>query len=549
MLEGQLDDEVRLQIEQHVDDCEICRQLLTECAIDASSDAEPDPAVRLSQTEISDSGTTGFALDLDATSQVGMMVGGRYRLTRQLGQGGMGSVWVATDNKLQREVAIKLMAPRGQAHDSATKRFEREAMAIARLSSPHIVQVYDYGVDRGFPYIVMELLDGQPLSAYVTRGTRLPLGAVTAIVEQIAKALETAHEAGIIHRDLKPHNVYYTHHHGEALLKVIDFGVAKALKQFGMLSETTSEGVVLGTPYYMSPEQLEGFAELDYGTDLWALGVIAYQALTGARPFDALGFGALAVAIVRDEPTPPSQLVPDSPPEVDDFFQQALAKQSEDRFPSARAMAGALIQAAGVSLNSTQLRRELANVEGQAPPSSRSNPVEIATKPTHSSPRLATAATEQQTTPPTRTRRGALWLVAGAVGLVAAGTIGFSLRGSTAQQPASADTSALASRGTQSTAVHTASIAAVTGQGSATPGPDPSVTDSATTTRGSRNSLVTHHRPRPVASTVATARNTGPAAGTTESAKPVPATSATPAASSTGVAGKGSTEFSDTDPE
>ena len=284
--------------------------------------------------------------------EVGEFIAERYRLTRKLGEGGMGSVWAAHDRKLRRDVAIKLLTERIADSETALGRFEREAMAVARLHSPYIAQVYDYGVEDGSPYIIMELLNGEDLKAVLARSKRLGIDETGRVIQQVAKALHAAHASGIVHRDLKPGNVFIASEHGEEVCKVFDFGVAKALTDLGDDSDTTQEGQLLGTPRYMSPEQAHGAKAVDHRTDLWSLGVIAYQCLTGRLPFVAVGTGHVLVKICTEEPDKPSDIHYALPPEVDAFIARALAKEPEDRFQSAKELAMAFAGLSDDSLTS-----------------------------------------------------------------------------------------------------------------------------------------------------------------------------------------------------
>ena len=284
--------------------------------------------------------------------EVGKTIAGRYRLARRVGEGGMGSVWAAHDDKLRRDVAIKLVTERIADSERALARFEREAMSIARLRSPYITQVYDYGVEEGSPYIIMELLDGEDLKEVLARDKQLSMDQTARVVVQVAKALHAAHESGIVHRDLKPANVFIASEHGEQVCKVFDFGVAKALNDLADDGDTTAEGVLLGTPRYMSPEQAHGAKRVDHRTDLWSLGVIAYLCLAGRLPFVAAGTGHVLVKICTEEPPPPSQFNDALPLEVDAFMARALAKEPEDRFQTAREMGTAFAELADQSLSS-----------------------------------------------------------------------------------------------------------------------------------------------------------------------------------------------------
>jgi serine/threonine-protein kinase len=284
--------------------------------------------------------------------EAGRHIAGRYRLERQLGQGGMGSVWAAHDEKLRRHVAIKLVTERVAESEKALGRFEREAMSVARLRSPYIAQVYDYGVEAQSPYIIMELLEGEDLKSLLDREMRLSLESTAKVVVQIAKALHAAHQAGIVHRDLKPANVFLAREGGEEVIKVFDFGVAKALNDLANDGDTTAEGVILGTPRFMSPEQAHGAKSVDHRTDLWSLGVIAYLCVTGRLPFLASGTGHLLVMICTEEPRRPSELALHLGPETDAFFARALAKEPDARFQTARELASAFAELAGATAGS-----------------------------------------------------------------------------------------------------------------------------------------------------------------------------------------------------
>ncbi|MFT3771884.1 MAG: protein kinase [Minicystis sp.] len=288
----------------------------------------------------------------------GRIIAGKYTLERELARGGMGAIWVAFDAQLQRRVALKLMTPDHVASAGARSRFEREAMAIARLQSPHVVQIYDYGVDEGAPYIVMELLEGEDLQARLGRVVRMPPAAVASILTQAAKALGAAHGAGIVHRDIKPANIFLARHDGEEIVKVLDFGVAALASGFASTDvHVTRAGGVVGTPHYMAPEQVRGSKGVDYRADLWSLGVVAYRAVTGRLPFDAEAFGELLIQICTDPIPPPSKLLSELGPEVDRFFERALARDPARRFGTARELSASFaeVAAAGRSEKATKI--------------------------------------------------------------------------------------------------------------------------------------------------------------------------------------------------
>lgn len=262
----------------------------------------------------------------------GRVISNRYQLREQLGRGGMGSVWRATDLKLHIEVAVKLIDPIAADYPEARARFEREALAAAQLRSMHIVLITDHGVDADIPFIVMEFLRGESLAKRLQRERRFSFDQALEWFTQIADALGVAHERRIVHRDLKPDNVFIVSERGKEYVKVLDFGVAKRLdaQSFGNDIKTHT-GTLLGTPYYMSPEQSRGAATIDHRADLWSFGVMTYECLTGKRPFDADTLPDLLIAICRDPCTPPSLVAP-VPRGFDDWFARATAREPSDRF-------------------------------------------------------------------------------------------------------------------------------------------------------------------------------------------------------------------------
>jgi serine/threonine protein kinase len=275
----------------------------------------------------------------------GMLVTPSVRLVRPLGAGGMGSVWVADHLALHTQVVVKFMTPELSSHADSVARFSREAAAAAQVKSPHVVQMLDHGVSiEGIPFIVMELLEGRDLSEYVTqRGGRLALAETAEIVGQVAKALGRAHERGIVHRDIKPANIFLCEvGAGELFVKVLDFGIAKAAQDGGALSGGTKTGAVMGTPYYMSPEQIVGARHVDARADVWSLGVLVYEVLTGIRPFDSDSFGALAVQVSSGVLPRPTLAAPHLPRDFDGWFAKACARDAAARFATVRELSDAL---------------------------------------------------------------------------------------------------------------------------------------------------------------------------------------------------------------
>lgn len=265
----------------------------------------------------------------------------KYQLEHELGHGGMGSVWSAYDPELERRVAIKLIRHFDDATLRTVERFRREARAIARLNSQHVVQIYDYGVTADdTPYIVMELLRGETLADCLQRSQRMAPEAFLPIFNQITKGLQTAHDAGIVHRDLKPANIFLHRHSDEPIVKILDFGLASLHPERAEHGRLTSDNQLLGTPQYMSPEQTRALV-VDHRSDLWSAGVIAYRALTGVAPFEASQLTAILMKICLEQPIMPSVLHPALGNRFDEFFTRALHKKALARFASAREMRNA----------------------------------------------------------------------------------------------------------------------------------------------------------------------------------------------------------------
>ncbi|HWL89272.1 MAG TPA: serine/threonine-protein kinase, partial [Polyangiaceae bacterium] len=200
----------------------------------------------------------------------------------------MGSVWEARHETLGLRVAIKFIEKEYADSQEARNRFDNEAKAAAKIQSKHLIKIFDHGVTPdGKPYIVMELLEGEPLDKRIERLGRLPLQDVARMMNQVARGLSRAHQENIIHRDLKPENVFLTQSadDDEEIAKVLDFGIAKIRSTDQTLSSSTKTGAVLGTPYYMSPEQARGLRDIDHRTDVWSLGVIVFKCVTGVLPF------------------------------------------------------------------------------------------------------------------------------------------------------------------------------------------------------------------------------------------------------------------------
>jgi len=280
------------------------------------------------------------------------VLAGRYALVSLLGQGGMGSVWRAHHLELDAPVAVKLMDPRIAQDPEMLARFQREARAAAALRSPHVVQILDFGVDptSSTPFIAMELLDGESLARRLATVGRLTPADTVRVLSELGRALARAHELGIVHRDLKPDNVFLVRNADSELVKVLDFGIAKSHGGLGSGFETRT-GAVMGTPFYMSPEQISGAKNVDARTDLWALAVIAFECLTGIRPFQADTIGGLVLKICTEPLPRPSSCAP-VPAGFDAWFERASARDPAWRFQTVGDFVSELARACDVSLDS-----------------------------------------------------------------------------------------------------------------------------------------------------------------------------------------------------
>ncbi|HTM45122.1 MAG TPA: serine/threonine-protein kinase [Polyangiaceae bacterium] len=271
--------------------------------------------------------------------QIGDQIAGRYRLIRPLAAGGMGEVWAARNELTGRDFAIKFLLKEFAHSSEAFERFVREAEIAGKLQHPSVVDVFDIAqTEEGRPFIVMELLAGEDLEAALDRkGTLSPLR-MAAILSQVATGLALAHAAGVVHRDLSASNIFLARNSdgGEPIPKILDFGVSKRVGPNFDGQSTTSNGAVLGNPVYMSPEQAMGAETVDARTDVWALGVVMYQCLTGTVPFRSNNYNALMVDIMTRPHRPILQLMPALDAEIADIIEQCLQKERELRFGSAQ---------------------------------------------------------------------------------------------------------------------------------------------------------------------------------------------------------------------
>jgi serine/threonine protein kinase len=276
--------------------------------------------------------------------QLGEVFGGKYRLLRLLGDGGMGSVYEAHHEVLGARVAIKVLHENLARKPELVDRFLREARVLAQINNPHVVRVLDIAMaeEGRSAYIVMELLAGEPLSEVVTREHRLPMPVAIDYADQILDALAAAHALGVVHRDLKPENVFVTKDGERTVLKVIDFGIAKAAGIAGAGANLTLSGALMGTPEYMAPEQAHSADRADARADVFSVGVMLYEMLSGARPVDGEDPRMVAMKVERGEVKPLVHRVPDIPRDLAGLVHRAMAPRPELRFASASEMRHAL---------------------------------------------------------------------------------------------------------------------------------------------------------------------------------------------------------------
>lgn len=292
---------------------------------------------------VTDEAAAALASDEDL---IGSVVAGKYRVDRLIGRGGMGAVFQATHLAIGKRVALKFLNREAARDRDAAERFQREALAASVVESSHIVHIFDSGTsESGVPFLVMELLTGEDLRARLRREHRLPAEVAASIAVQILRALVRAHAAGIVHRDLKPDNVFLCQRDdGTLFVKIVDFGVSKVSR--GSTANTlTGRGTVLGTVYYMSPEQAQAFPDVDGRTDLFSVGAILYECLAGRPPHQGPTYESVLVAICTKDPEDVRTHAPDVSRSMSDVIKRALARERSQRFASAEAMLEALNEA------------------------------------------------------------------------------------------------------------------------------------------------------------------------------------------------------------
>lgn len=287
---------------------------------------------------------TGKAISVSQID-AGATIDGKYRVVRRVASGGMGAVYEVVHERIRRRLAMKLILPELATNQEVIQRFELEARAASAIGHENIVEITDMGTTTdGLPFLVMEFLEGHDLSTLLEEGRSIPVPRAKHILAQILSALGAAHAQQIIHRDLKPENVFLIRRAEDPdFVKLLDFGISKIAGGDEAKLHLTSTGLILGTPYYMSPEQARGDKQLDHRSDLFAAGTMLYQMLTGRRPFAGENLNQLLYQILRGEITPPRQMNPEIPVALERVLVKALAIEPDQRFQDAETFRAALL--------------------------------------------------------------------------------------------------------------------------------------------------------------------------------------------------------------
>jgi serine/threonine-protein kinase len=284
---------------------------------------------------------TGEVPEVDTLPE-GTVLDGKFRIVKNIGIGGMGAVYEIRHELTKHRRALKLLHRQLTGERQAVDRFLQEASAAGRIENDHIAETFDAGwLSTGEPYLVMEYLEGRALDAWLADGGALDAEEALRVVAQACRGAHAAHQAGIVHRDLKPENLFVVDRDGEPFVKILDFGIGK-FEDARAVSRATQEGAFMGTPFYMSPEQFLDGRAVDARSDVYSLGVILFECITGAHPYPCETLAHLATKIMAEEPPPPSSLRPGLPAGIDVILSRALAKRPEERFATAEAMAEAI---------------------------------------------------------------------------------------------------------------------------------------------------------------------------------------------------------------
>ena len=288
------------------------------------------------------SAPTPSAGTVQLSEVIGQTLGGRYLVTRKIGQGGMGAVYEATHTLIGKRVAVKVLLEKYAQREAIVKRLKQEAQLASSVGNEHIIDITDFGTtEDGRTFVVMEFLDGESMAECLARETMLPEQRILRIASQACSALSAAHAKGVVHRDIKPENLFLLKRKDTDFVKVVDFGISKSLRASGEEEETTrltQTGMVLGTPLYMSPEQARGDDELDHRVDVYALGVIMYEAAAGRVPFIGNNYLSVISQVLNEEPKPLRELRPELSEEFEAVVSKAMSKDVTERYASANDM-------------------------------------------------------------------------------------------------------------------------------------------------------------------------------------------------------------------
>jgi len=287
----------------------------------------------------------------------GTVVAGKLRVVRLLGTGGMGAVYEVEHELTKHRRALKILHPRIAQSPTIVARFLREASAAARIGNPHIAETFDAGrLDSGEPYLLMEILSGETLDGRLQRLGVLEPEELADLIGQACEGVAAAHDAGIVHRDLKPENLFITTKDGLPFVKVLDFGISKFDAERTGSMGVTAEDALMGTPFYMPPEQVRGAASVDLRADVYSLGVILYECACGVRPYEAPAFGQIAILIHEGKARPLAEQRPSLPPAFCEVVHRAMAVDRDARYPTARALADALAPFRGAAVAASAVR-------------------------------------------------------------------------------------------------------------------------------------------------------------------------------------------------
>jgi len=356
------------------------------------------------------------------TFSPGTIFAKKYRLDHVIGKGGMGIVFAATHLQLDQKVAIKLLLPDVVDNHEVVRRFLIEARACSKVRSDHVTQVFDVGGEEGMPYMVMELLEGENFSQLLKQNGPMPIPMVVDCMLETCEALSFAHPLGIIHRDLKPSNLFLTKDgDGKSVVKVLDFGISKLVASLDETDSSMTRPIVtktntlLGSPKYMAPEQMRSARDADARSDIWSLGIIAFELLTGTMPFGGDSLMALMVATMNDPAPPLQSRRPDAPPELAAAIAKCLEKDPANRFASVAELALAL-----APFGSGRAQAEVLRITRSLP----SSDARMADAAAAWVPNDSVASHIRQHPAPTTKRAGYLWAAAAAAVVVLLGAVG-----------------------------------------------------------------------------------------------------------------------------